>query len=256
MPKKDFPITERSVFNVNDYQNVATPLHINIEIEIIVVYKGVLNMNIQGTEYIIQENAAVVIFPFEEHDFRSINHNNCYVIMFSGQYSDYFFQKVSRAYPINRTFKVSETLLSYLNEQYACKNNPNELFCFGFLLPLFNNIKNSCSFSEKIVLDNIFLDSLVYINNHLTENITEKEIAKNLSVNPVYLSRVFSKHAKMNIKQYINKRRLIIAYSLLKEGATVTDAAYQTGFGSIRNFNRVFKNHYRLLPGDVKRLND
>ncbi len=121
-------------------------------------------------------------------------------------------------------------------------------------MPLFNNIKQSCFFSKEIVLDNIFLNALVYINNHLTENITEIEIAKNLSITTVSLSRIFSKHAKMNIRQYINKRRLIIAYSLLKEGATVTDVAYQTGFGSVRNFNRVFKNHYNLLPASIKRL--
>ena len=241
-----------SSFSMKEYKNVNAHLHANLEMEIVVVYEGVLNMRIDGKEYSIGKNNAVIIFPFETHDFRSIQDNRSCVIMFTERYSDYFFKKVSRATPVKRIFYLSETICSYLKEQYDSKNLFSELFCFGILLPLFNSIKTACTFSKEIVFDNLFLDTLVYINNHLSENVTEKDIAKNLFVNTVSLSRAFSKNAKMNIRQYINQRRVIIAYSSLQSGENATDVAYKTGFGSVRSFNRAFKAYFNFTPSSVK----
>ena len=55
----------------------------------------------------------------------------------------------------------------------------------------------------------------------------------------------------MNIKKYINQRRVIRAYDLLQQRQRVTDIAYEVGFGSIRNFNRAFQDYYQCTPTDI-----
>ena len=66
-----------------------------------------------------------------------------------------------------------------------------------------------------------------------------------------YLSRCFHNCFAMNFKQFVNEYRIQFARRLLEQQPPlpITEIAYMSGFGSVRNFNRV----YRAIVGTEPR---
>ena len=89
-----------------------------------------------------------------------------------------------------------------------------------------------------------------YINSHINENLTLEHIAKNLYMSRGRLALIFKKYAFEGLNQYINKLRIKNANYLLARGASITEAAIESGFQSIRTFNNVYKSIMNMTPSE------
>ncbi len=88
-----------------------------------------------------------------------------------------------------------------------------------------------------------------YILLNLGEPLTQKQIAKEIHVNPSYLSRKFKEETGRNITEFINKKRVEEAKLYLKRGSiAVTDIAFLVGFNDLNYFSKVFKKLTLLTP--------
>ena len=94
-------------------------------------------------------------------------------------------------------------------------------------------------------------DVIKYINNNLNETITLDHIAEEFYLSKYHLCRLFKKQVGMSIYQYIIKKRLIIAKSLLISGSDVRTAFINSGFSDYSNFLKAFKNEYGVLPKNI-----
>ncbi|MBO5060012.1 MAG: helix-turn-helix transcriptional regulator [Clostridia bacterium] len=93
-----------------------------------------------------------------------------------------------------------------------------------------------------------------YISENLSEDIKLKEMAHTLNYEYHYFSTLFHKCFCINFKSFINIFRFDAACKLLGDGAeTITDVCNKCGFGSIRNFNRVFKQLGGITPGEYRK---
>ena len=88
-----------------------------------------------------------------------------------------------------------------------------------------------------------------YIERHLNEKITLKDLAKISGYSEFHLIRIFAAATGETIGSYIRKRRLAAAAeALLNSGKRVIDIALDSGFGSSEAFSRAFKSVYGLSP--------
>lgn len=90
-----------------------------------------------------------------------------------------------------------------------------------------------------------------YIDAHLTEEISGKDISKIVGLSDYHFKRMFSYMAGMSLNEYIKNRRLSVANVELINGAKVTDIAYKYGFQSIEGFSRAFREWSGFLPSEV-----
>lgn len=86
-------------------------------------------------------------------------------------------------------------------------------------------------------------------------NLNLKALSKDLSLNPNYISREFSKYFdSMSFGEYIRKLRVDKALDYLhKGGYSQAEIAYLTGFSDQSHFIRVFKKHIGMTPTTYKR---
>lgn len=81
-----------------------------------------------------------------------------------------------------------------------------------------------------------------------------EETASRLGCTGRHLRRVFIAEYRVSPVQYLQTCRLLLAKNLLTEtDLPVLDVAMAAGFGSLRRFNDLFKNHYRLSPTALRR---
>lgn len=92
-----------------------------------------------------------------------------------------------------------------------------------------------------------------YIQNHLTENINNEDIANYMNFNISYLNRVFKKYTKMTIHAFLLERRLELAMEKLKtETISVSEIALSSGFTDIPHFTKIFKKYVGKTPSEYR----
>jgi len=79
-------------------------------------------------------------------------------------------------------------------------------------------------------------------------------IATRLGITDRHLRRAFGAEFGVSPVEFAQTQRLLLAKRLLTDTAMpVTDVAFASGFGSLRRFNALFKQRYRLQPTRLRR---
>lgn len=88
-----------------------------------------------------------------------------------------------------------------------------------------------------------------YINSNLGSEIRIKDICEYSDTSRTRLYEAFKDDCNMGVAEYIRKRRLEYAYSMLKSGElSVTEVSDKAGFSDYNYFSRLFKKHYGVSP--------
>ncbi len=94
--------------------------------------------------------------------------------------------------------------------------------------------------------------TLSYINEHFREKISLEHLAKEMKCSVAYLSRVFKSHVGVTVYRHITDVRIGNAAAMLKNGSSVTEACFDSGFNDCSNFIRTFKQVFGVTPKDYK----
>jgi AraC family transcriptional regulator of adaptative response / DNA-3-methyladenine glycosylase II len=79
-------------------------------------------------------------------------------------------------------------------------------------------------------------------------------IASRLGITDRHLRRAFGAEFGVSPVEFAQTQRLLLAKRLLTDTVLpVTEVAYASGFGSLRRFNALFKQRYRLQPSALRR---
>lgn len=82
---------------------------------------------------------------------------------------------------------------------------------------------------------------LDFINRHLQEDLTVESVAREFGFSERNLSRLFLK-SDIRFNSYLNYQRITRAIELFADGnKTMQEIAYEVGYNTPNNFNRVFK---------------
>lgn len=88
-----------------------------------------------------------------------------------------------------------------------------------------------------------------YINEHLSEDISLKQLADYFHMNPYYLSQFFKENTTMNYHSYLTLRRINLAKHLLSTTKmSIAEISSRAGFSDYRVFTKVFKKIEGVLP--------
>ncbi len=120
----------------------------------------------------------------------------------------------------------------------------------GLLLTLMADIHRYCAENAQPLTSGdptCILPALRHIMNHYDEEISVEQLAGLCHISPTHLRRQFRMHLQSTPLVFLNTLRLQRSCTLLyATDKTVADIALSTGFGSICNFNRAFKERYGM----------
>jgi len=94
----------------------------------------------------------------------------------------------------------------------------------------------------------------LFIEAHAQEPIDLERAAREAGLSPFHFLRLFSRVVGVTPHQYLLRSRLRRAARLLAEGGpSITDVAYEVGFGDLSNFVRTFRRAAGISPGRFRR---
>ncbi|MGN0164959.1 MAG: AraC family transcriptional regulator [Lachnospiraceae bacterium] len=109
------------------------------------------------------------------------------------------------------------------------------------------------SYSKNYVVDKI----KKYINTNYDKKIYLDQIADNMYLSPVYISKMFKEKTGIAPINYLIKVRLEKAKEILESGGneTVKEIAASVGYDNPYHFSKMFKKHYGVSPLTYRREN-
>ena len=87
------------------------------------------------------------------------------------------------------------------------------------------------------------------INKEYANISSVAELAEKMNYSKNYISQYFKAHMNMGLHDFLVMKKLSVAATKLIAGESVTDVAYECGFGSTAYFISVFKAKYGKTPG-------
>lgn len=89
---------------------------------------------------------------------------------------------------------------------------------------------------------------MVYVDEHLTENITLKMVAAHFGVSVSTVTQLFQKYAQLTFHSYVTQRRMAMAEQLIAEGVPLEQVGKRIGFLDHSTFYRAFRQHFGKSP--------
>jgi len=94
--------------------------------------------------------------------------------------------------------------------------------------------------------------AIVYMEEHMTEEIDYVEVAKIASCSSYHFQRMFSYIAGVPLSDYIRRRKMTLAAVDLQSGDKIIDTALKYGYSSPTAFNRAFQSIHGIAPSWAK----
>lgn len=98
-------------------------------------------------------------------------------------------------------------------------------------------------------------DILRYIHLHYQEDITLSHLAKQFHISAPYLSELFKEKVGQNFVSFLHDIRIQHACSLLSStDISVSEIAFEVGYGSLKTFSRVFRDQRNMTPTTYRKM--
>ena len=95
--------------------------------------------------------------------------------------------------------------------------------------------------------------SIAFIENHLLDDITAEDVAKEVNISSFYLQKGFKTITNYSISEYIKNRRLYLAaLELISKPNKVIDLAYKYGYETPESFSKAFSRFHGISPSRIK----
>ena len=152
------------------------------------------------------------------------------------------------------TDPIKEIFLT-LCEHYQTGISTDELLLQSTILRLVYILKQNAVRIEKSTPKSnnhkIIEQTLEYINQNLTADLTLESLANAASFNPIYFHKLFKSSTGRTLHEYVEGQRIQKAIHLLiSTDMTLTQIAYECGFSSQSYFSYAFKRRTGASPRD------
>ncbi|KIL46565.1 chemotaxis protein CheY [Jeotgalibacillus alimentarius] len=93
-----------------------------------------------------------------------------------------------------------------------------------------------------------------YIDSHMDRQMTIREVAEHVHLNPSYFSVIFKEQTGLTFSEYVTRKRLQKAkHLLLTTSMPVADIAESAGYQTAKYFNKIFKEYEGVTPGKFRK---
>ena len=148
-------------------------------------------------------------------------------------------------YRIDRGEKEDNYINQLIDSLTKCNNEEMAVVGRECILHLFNR--------EKENVHDVVRTAKEYIKEHLSEELSLDILARQSYISPVYFSRLFKQETGEGVSEYIVRKRMeqaksLLASTMLRSG----EIAYKSGYRDVNYFSAAFKKNVGMSPREYR----
>ena len=247
--------------------------HVHSAVEVVLTLEGEVEYSVGEKRYLIRKDEILIVPPGMAHGLNMNEGSSRLLYLFE---PDLFqtlpdLKRLTNAF--NRVFylhdgsdahvRVREQLLKAA-EFYRRKEFLWNTLCYSCVLRMYvtlaqnymsGSLLQKKAESESSMDREVVVAAMHYINSHYRENLTLEDVADFAGFSRFYFSRSFKQETGFSFKDYLVRKRMQAAMSLLIETSKpMKEVAEESGFGSVATFNRVFREHKHCTPSQYRTI--
>ncbi|MBQ4630483.1 MAG: helix-turn-helix transcriptional regulator [Clostridia bacterium] len=228
--------------------------HVHSHFEFVFVLSGNLTVSVSEHIFTLEENSVAFIMPYEIHSYHTNCKSDVFIIACPPEYIPEY-RQILRGKVFEPGYTVFSNAQRIVIEEIAQSEYADDFRKKALIYCALSDFLGHCCLKDVDVFEyDTYRKAIVYISEHYTENINLKKTAFHAGVTPSHLSRVLNSDGKPGFSEIINSMRAYASKQKLEQTSLpISQIAYETGFGSIRNFNRIFKKFFGCNPCDMRR---
>ena len=243
-------------FGISEYfckeygENFSFPLHLHNSFEFVTITDGSMVITIDDKEYVLEKGDSVFIFPNQLHSFQSRGSKHMLCI-FSPELVKAYASMVAEKTPVSNTIAADTSLIDALdrlpdNSTLIEKKGLLYSLCAGF-------DKNTEYLNKEKCEDNLLYRIFEFVELNYINECSLSDLSHEMGYSYSYISRSFKKLTGVSFNSYVNHYRISKAcYLLNNSDISVLECALESGYTSLRSFNRNFYMCLGLSPTEYR----
>lgn len=238
--------------------------------ELAYVLSGKGKYLIEGQEFDVEAGDLVICNPGVKHTHVVINSKEPTIEFISG-FTDFHFKNMApnsielpdKSYILHTTAELKQEISKHCYSMIAEResNQVGRYFMFKthlmqMLLLVMREIADVEKTDQKgynfeTYNKNYAVNRIIsYLNENYEHKISLEQIAHNMYLSPVYISKIFKEETGESPINYLIKIRLEKAKDILLncEGGSIKNIANQVGYDDVYHFSKLFKKYYGISP--------
>ena len=249
-------IYEHKHFGTADYfrkeygENFRFPPHLHNSFEFITDISGEMTVTVDDKIYKLNSGESILIFPNQLHSL-SGDRSKHMLCIFSSELVKAYYRKVSNKIPENNKVLLHSFFIDLLDNM---TDGSPVIEKKGLLYSICAQFDKIARYENRNkYYDNILHEIFEFVENNYTKSCSLTELSEKTGYSYSYLSRCFKKITGISYNSYVNECRIRNAcYLLDNTDYSILRCALESGYESLRSFNRNFLNLMGITPGEYR----
>lgn len=243
--------------------------HWHERIEVIRVQRGSIELQYEDEAYTATAGQTVVISPNRLHGAISgpsgvVYHILLFELATFGRFSeaiDEVLRPIAKGHQMFHPVYDDPTVTAAVDRLLQNRLSEDPLAVLAVTGDLYHLLSILCTTgllqASGVSVKKAFFSEIVdYVDDHLHQPLSTKNLARHFGYSESYFCRRFKIATGLPLLRYIQIQRLEKAQHILSEGRhSIGTVAAKCGFSDISNFSRCFHAHYGITPSDFVRAN-
>ena len=243
-------------FGISEYfckeygKNFSFPAHLHQSFEFITVLSGEMDITVDDKTYKLSSGESLLIFPHQLHSLSSTNSKHMLCI-FSPDIVKAYYSKISKKVPESNKFVPNKHIIHSIDK---LSEDNTQIKKKGVLYSVCAEFDDTAKYHAKNNDDkNLLYKIFEFVELNYNKDCSLERLSKETAFSYSYLSRYFKNTIGISFNYYVNQCRINNAcYILNNFDCSILQCALDSGYTSLRSFNRNFKTIVGTTPQEYK----
>jgi AraC-like DNA-binding protein/mannose-6-phosphate isomerase-like protein (cupin superfamily) len=231
-------------------------MHTHSEFELYINLSGEVSFLVEDALYPLSRGDVIIARPGEHHHcvYRGDAPHKLFWILFDSQKNADFWDFTKDGFPenfISPRDDLREELISLCYSLHGGEQTEEEKLYT--LLRFFAILKQSRDASKPTEMPEDVSAIVEYIHAHIGEELSVSDLAEVFYISKSTLERRLKETLDMTPREFMIRKKMIVAAEILKSGASVLDAGTAIGYRDNSYFISLFRRYYNTTPYRYKK---
>lgn len=231
-------------------ENFSFPVHLHNSFEFITIISGEMTVRIDDDSYTLKSGESLLVLPNQLHSLQS-GRSKHMLCIFSPELVKAYYSKIRKKLPVKNVILTDGFLVKSLDNLLP---DSSMLEKKGVLYSLCAQFDKKTKYADKIkVYDDLLYKIFSFVEQNCTTECSLIKLSAETGYSYSYLSRCFKKSTGISFNAYVNQCRISNScYLLYNTNYSVLQCALDSGYKSLRSFNRNFVEIVGVTPSEYR----